>query len=232
MSNKSKATVLIFWGVLLGVSGDVYAQGLVQKASKEAVKGAVKGVGQEINSADITRGAKQVTKGMIDGVSDAVPTVTSQMVNQANVNKKAIGKVARQVSTEAVQGAVGASVREMNQALGKSGDGPLVDTLAATGEKVTAAVVRAIIAEARMDPVTAEKLSAAFVRGARSEMQFNFSIWPLALAFVLGGLSTVLCGFMLMLLYILFQRRRGVEVVETATVPVAKTQLRPAHSMA
>jgi hypothetical protein len=53
-----------------------------------------------------------------------------------------------------------------------------------------------------------------------SEMHFNISIWPIVLAVVLGGLSTMLFGVGLMVMYLLFQRKREV-VVETASPPVA-----------
>jgi len=225
MLSKTTVTMAV-WMALLGLTGIVHAEGgIVQSASKDAAKGAIKGVQQEMNSGELVKGAKEVTKSMIQGAADAAPLVTSQIANQANVNKKAIGKVARQVSTEAVAGAFGATVREVDEALGQKGDGPLATALVAMTERMMAAAVRGIVAEGRMDPATAEKLTAAAVRGATSEM--HFSVWPLVLAFFLGGLSTFLFGFGLMLLYLLFQRKRAPEV-EAATA----IQTRPVTSIA
>jgi hypothetical protein len=207
---------------LIGASAPADAQ-IVQKASKEAAKGLVKGIEQEIQSPQIVEGAKQVTKGMVDGVANAVPLVASQVTNQANTNRKALGNVARQVTSDAASGMLGATVKEVTRALGPKADGPLADTLTATSERLTSANVRALVAELKPDPATYEKLSAAMVRGAVSEMNFNFSVWPLVLAFVLGGLSTLLFGFGLMLLYLLFQRRRE-HAPEAVPTPVVRTQ--------
>ena len=72
-----------------------------------------------------------------------------------------------------------------------------------------AATVRGLVAGlAPADGATVERLSAAAVRGARSEIHVNFPIGSLVLAFVLGGFSTLLCGFGLMMLYLLFQKHR------------------------
>ncbi len=210
---------------LLGAAGSVYAEGLVQKAGKNAAKGAVKGAAEAVDTGEVTRGAKQVVKSVLDGAADAVPMVTSQIVNQANVNKKTIGKVARQVTTEAVAGALGASLAEMHQALGAHGDGPLADTLAATTERIAAAFVRGASSEMHLranDSLESEteKITAAAVRGAASEMHFKFSVWPLVLAFIGGAISTLLCGFGLMFLYLLFQKKRSVDVeVKTPSHP-------------
>lgn len=202
------ALEMIVCGAILSCSlSSVRGDGVVENASKNAIKGAVKGVGQEISSGNLTMGAKQVTKGMVDGVADAVPLVTSQMANQANVNKKAIGNVARQVSADAVSGAVDATAQKLDKALGENGDGPLANTLTATTQRVTAAAARGFVQELRIEPAAAEKLSAAAVRGAMSEIHLDFRVWPIALAFVLGGVSTLFCGLGLMLLYILFQRK-------------------------
>mgnify|MGYP007034012195 FL=1 len=56
---------------------------------------------------------------------------------------------------------------------------------------------------------TTERIAAAAVRGATSEMHFNFRVWPLVLAFILGGISTVLCSGGVLLLYLLAVRLRA-----------------------
>ena len=230
MLTRQAAAVVLLTGIL-GFGGVVHAEGgIVQNASKDAVKGAVKGVQQELNQGETVQGAKQMAKGMIDGVSNAVPTMTSQMVNQANVNRKAMGQVAGRVSADAAAGAVGATVSALDKALGKNGEGPLADTMAATNEKVVAAVVRGIKSEIQVDGKTTEQLTAAAVRGAMSEMHFNISVWPIVLAVILGGLSTLLFGVGLMVLYMLFQKRREV-VVEKVVEPAAPAiSARPLYS--
>ena len=133
-----------------------------------------------------------------------------------NLNRKAIGNVARQVTVDAAAGVMGVTMHEMNKAIGPKGDGPMADSMVALSERMTTTSVRAMVNELRPDPATMEKMMAASVRGAMSEMHFNFSVWPLVLAFALGGISTLLCGVGLMLLYMLFQRRREV-VAEPVT---------------
>lgn len=219
MTKVAQTAAILAAMTVLGWSAWVQAQGgLVQKASKEATKGALKGAQQELNSGQFVNNAKQVTKGIIDGIADSAPLMTSQILNQANVNKKTIGKVARQISSDAVSGALSTSVKEVNQALGEKGDGPLADTLSATAERVTQAAMRGVVAEIHLDPATTERLAASVVRGAVSEIHFNFRPWPLVLAFVLGSVSTLLCGIGLMLLYLLFQRRRPPEPRAVAVV--------------
>lgn len=213
----------------LGISQTAVAEGIVQSASKDAAKGMVKGMQQELNTGTVIDGAKQVTKGMLDGVATAVPTVTSQVVKQSNINRKQIGNVARTVSADAVSGVMDTGVHELREALGKHGDGPLAETMAATSERLMAATVRGIVAEARMDPATAESLSAAMVRGAMSQVHFQIPVWTYMVAFMLGCFSTLICGVGLMLLYMLFQRRRPVELTTSATTAAA-VRTRPVYS--
>ena len=175
--------------VTLGMLGNGIAWGgIIKQAGKDATKGTVEAVKESLDTRQLTKGAKQVTKGVLDGVSNAVPLIGSQVAHQADANKKMIGGVAEEVSQDAVKGVFGASVTEVNSALGAHGDGPLADTLAATTERLTASAVR----------------------GATSQLHFGFSVWPLVLAFVIGGVSTLFCGIGLMLLYMLFQRRQTV----------------------
>jgi hypothetical protein len=222
MRSSIIATLACF--MLLGVVRNAAADGVVQSASKDAAKGAVKGVQQELNTGTMIEGAKQVTKGMVDGMSAAVPTVTSQLVKQSNINRKQIGAVTRTVTSSAVSGVMTSGTQEIQEALGKRGDGPLAETLAATSERVTAATVRGIIAEARMDPATAEALAAATVRGALSQVQFRIPVWSYMVAFMLGCFSTLVCGVGLMVLYMLFQRRRPAEVVAPVNAPALHTR--------
>ena len=109
LSKSWMAAVLC--SVVLGLSGSAYADGIVQRASKDAVKGAVEGAKKELQSPEVPKSAKQLTKSVAEGVADAVPLVTSQAVNQANVNRKTMGKVAREVSGDAAAGMVGAITR-------------------------------------------------------------------------------------------------------------------------
>lgn len=183
--------VLVLVLTLGGLSGSAYAEGVVQGASKDAAKGAIKGVAQELNnSGNLVHGAKQVTKGVVDGVSDALPQATSQIVNQANVNKKAMGKVARTVTSQAVAGAVDATVDQVNRALGEDADGKLAENMAAM----------------------TEKMAAALVRGVRSELpdppRIQINPWPMVLGVVIGAFSTLFCAGAMLLLYLAFQRRR------------------------
>lgn len=233
MWTKSLAALAVFSMVVLGLAGDVRAEGVVQSASKDAAKGMIKGVKQELAAPEVPNTAKQMTKEMVRGVADEAPLVTSQIANQANVNRKAIGKVARQVSSDAVAGAFGATVSEVNEALGEQGDGKLAVTMAATAEKVTAASIRGLVSEIRVDPKTMESLSAAAVRGAASEMHFNIPVWSFLLAFILGGVATLLCGVGLMLLYLLFQRRRAPVPEGQVVTPVVHqpVRARPVPSM-
>lgn len=204
--------VCVAW---LGQGGAARAEGLVEKASKNAAKGVLKGAAQEINTEEVVRGAKEVTKSVIQGAADAAPQVTSQIANQANVNRKALGRVARQVTSDAVSGAVDVTMSEVQRELGPHGDGPLAVALTATTERLVAGMVRGVRSEAHFSPpdnleARMERLTAAVVRGAASQM--SFSVWPYVLAFVIGGISTLLCGVGLMLLYLLFQRRRASSV--------------------
>lgn len=211
MRRNSIAAVTLwaaFSALTVGGLDAAHADGLVKGASKEAVKGAVKGVQQELDAGSLTRGAKEVTKGVVDGVSNAAPQMTSQVVNQANVNRKEIGNVARQVTKDAVGAALGVSMREMNQALGEKGDGPLADTLVATTERMTAAATRGIVSE------------------IKSNVHVDINPWPTVLGFVLGGVSAVVCGLVFLLLYMLFQRRR-VPVLERVPVQEAGAHTPP-----
>lgn len=220
-TSKSGLVVSMAMAAMLLGAGVGHADGIVQNASKDAAKGMVKGVQQELNSPNMVNSAKQITKGMVDGMADAAPLVTSQIANQANLNRKAIGNVARQVTVDAAAGVMGVTMHEMNKAIGPKGDGPMADSMVALSERMTTTSVRAMVNELRPDPATMEKMMAASVRGAMSEMHFNFSVWPLVLAFALGGISTLLCGVGLMLLYMLFQRRR--EVVAEPVVSRIRT---------
>lgn len=175
--------------IMIGAPGAVRADGIVQNASKEATKGAVKGLAQEANSANLVQGAKQVTKGMIDGVSDAAPQVTSQIVKQANVNKATMGKVARTVSGQAVAGAVDATASGLTRALGEDGDGKLADAMAAVTEKVAAALVRGIKSEIQVPEI-------------------KISPWPMVIGVLIGAFSSLFCAAGLLLLYLAFQHRR------------------------
>jgi hypothetical protein len=189
--------------VTLGSLGGAYAEGVIQKASKDVGKGLVKGVEQEIEAADLTKGAKQVTKGVLDGVSDAVPQVTSQMLNQANVNRKTMGKVAATVANQAMASAVDASIDEMTRSLGRKGDGPLADAMTATTERVVGGLVRGVKAE--------------------TDFKIDLGPWPLVIGLVLGALSTVALASFLLLLYLAFQRRR-VQVIEPVPAPADRWQ--------
>lgn len=206
--------------VILGFVARVWAEGgVVQNASKDAVKGAMKGVQQQLSPGDLVNRAKDLTKGVADGVADAAPRITSQVLNQASVNRKAIGQVARQASDAAVAGALDATTRQLGESLGPSADRPLAATLTAMAEKTTAAATRGVVAELRPDSRTMETLTAAVVRGAVSELHFHVSIWPLILAFTLGGISTLLCGLGLMLVYLLFERRHTSGAAATILLP-------------
>lgn len=218
LSKSWMAVAVLLCTVVLGLSGSAHGEGIVEKASKDAVKGAVEGAKKELQSPEVPKSAKQVTKSVAEGVADAVPLVTSQAVNQANVNRKVMGKVARQVSSDAAAGMVGAIARTVNDAV-VNGDGRVGDAMAATTEKVTAAAVRGLTSQVQFDPAdpklrdamaaTTERIAAAAVRGATSEMHFNFRVWPLVLAFILGGISTVLCSAGVLLLYLLAVRLRA-----------------------
>src|SRR5262249_31855408 len=125
MMNKLLVMSIVACAFLIHNPAPSHGEGLVQKASKDAVKGAAKGVEQEVSTGNLATGAKEVAKAMTDGLANSVPIVTSQIANQANVNRKAIGNVAREVSSDAVGGAMSATLREVSGSLGKSGDGPL-----------------------------------------------------------------------------------------------------------
>lgn len=213
MSSKQRLTAsVVVWAALIGLAGSAYAEGITEKAGKGIAKGAVKGAEQELDADKITKGAKQVTKGVLDGAADAAPMVTSQIANQANVNKKALGKVARQVTADAVAGAMGTTEAEIKKEIGKGGEGPMADALVALTERLTAAVVRGIKSE--------------------TDVQVHIPTWTFVLAFVAGGVSTFVCGLGLLLLYIAFQRRR-VPVATPATAAETPPPLRthPARSM-
>ena len=161
----------------------------------------------------------QVTKGMIDGASAALPTMTSQVLKQSSLNRKAIGNVTRTMTQEAVAGVMTTSTKELQEALGKEGDGPLATTMAATSERVMEATVRGVVAAIPpADPAKTEQLAAAAMRGAMSQVHFNFPVGTFVLAFVLGGFSTLLCGFGLMMLYLLFQKHRNAAASEPVVV--------------
>ncbi len=208
MLNKTLLSGIVQWTLILGLASRVWGEGgVVQSASKAAAKGAVKGVQQQLSPGEIVNRAKDVTKGVADGVADAVPRITSQFLNQVRVNRNAVGQVAREASAAAVAGALDATTRELGQTLGPSADRPLAEAIASMTERTAAAATRGLVSELHMDPSTMETLTAAAVRGAVSEMHFHVSIWPLVLAFTLGGVSTLLCSLGLMLLYLLFDRR-------------------------
>lgn len=239
MLSRSLKAVLVCM-VVLGLSGSAYAEGIVQKASKDAVKGAVEGAKKELQSPEVPRSAKQLTKSVAEGMAEAVPLMTSQAVNQANVNRKTMGKVAREVSGDAAAGMVGAITRKVNEAV-VNGDGRVTEAMAETTEKVTAAAVRGVTSQLSFDPAdpklrdamaaTTERIAAAAVRGATSEMHFNFRVWPLVLAFLLGGIATVLCSGGVLLLYLLALRLRA---ARTETAPAKETvtiRTRPIPSM-
>jgi hypothetical protein len=75
------------------------------------------------------------------------------------------------VTTDAVAGALGMTMAEVKKEIGKDGDGPLANAMVAMTERLTAAIVR----------------------GARSEMQFHYPMWPVVLAFVYYG-CPMLCN--------------------------------------
>ena len=76
------ASIIVFCTALFSFAGKVQADGVVQNAGKDMVKGAVKGAQQEINAGDVTRGAKQITKGVLDGAADEAPLITSQLATR------------------------------------------------------------------------------------------------------------------------------------------------------
>ena len=190
MKNRrwSLVVVLVAFGVALG--GVARADGIVQNASKEAAKGAVRGVAQEANSGNLVNGAKQVTKGMMDGVSDAAPQMTSQIVNQANVNKKTMGKVARTVTGQAVAGAVDAGASSLSQALGADADSKVADAMVALTERMAAALVRGIKSEADV------------------KIHVDANPWMIVLGVGIGAAATLVCSAGMLLLYLAFTRRR------------------------
>lgn len=158
---------------------------VVQKASKDATKGSVEGVKEAVGSADLTKGAKDVTKGVLDTTARVAPAIEAQVIHQANASKTAIGGVAQEVSKDAVNGIISASAAQLELALGEHGEGPLAVTLAATTERIMAAAVR----------------------GASSEVHTGIGIWALVLAFALGGISTLLCAALIAGLYVFFRGR-------------------------
>jgi hypothetical protein len=181
---------------------------VVQRASKEAAKGALSAAKEQVPPGELVNRAKDVTKGVAEGAADAVPQITSQFLNQCNRDRRAIGHVARQVADDAVGGALAATVQEADRALGPDGDGPLARTLAATLEKTTAASMRGLVTQIHLDPQTVEQLTAAGMRGAVSELPLHFRVWPYVLVFILGGFATFICGLGLTLLYLLFENKR------------------------
>jgi hypothetical protein len=203
---------MVLLTVFLGSLTSTHAEGLVQSASKEAVKGVVKGIVQQLNPGEIEVKTKEATKGAAEGLGDVTPMITSQILNQANVNRKAIGSIARQATTEAFSGALDATVREVNQTLGPKANGPLAEAMAATTERTVAAATRGLLSEVNLDPAATEKISAAVVRGAVSELHFQFPIWSFLIAFVLGGFSTLLCACGLLALYLLFTHKHSSEM--------------------
>lgn len=205
MSSRMYKAAVVFWVVLAGSTG-AYADGVVKNASQDAAKGIVQGVKEEVGKTDVNKGAKDVGKGFTTGAADAVPALTNQMIKQAKQDRKAIGQVARTMTTQAVAGVVDVTNQNLLEQLGKDGDGPMANAMVGMAERV----------------------SAAIVRGASSEMHFKVSyppVWPLALAFVIGGFSTLVFGIGLMLLYILFQRKRVVVAEPTPAVTMVRPQL-------
>lgn len=232
---RKSLTGLVALAVLLGSLASVWADGVVQNASKDMVKGAIKGAKQEIQSPEVPPAAKNIVKSMADGMAESMPLITSQMANQANVNRKAIGKTARQVTSDAVGGALDATVRGVGAALGKDGEGPLAESLTAATEKNVAAAIRGFKSEMNLsemdDKVAAstEKIAAAAVRGAMSQIHVSFPFWSFLLVFLLGGFATLACGFGLTLCYVLFQRRRAVEVEQVIPTTI-RTRTAPSFS--
>jgi hypothetical protein len=168
---------------LLSITLGVFAgNGIVQNASKDAAKGAINAAEQNLDAGKVAKGAKQVGKGVLDSAADAAPLLESQLFHQADKNKRLVGNLAGQVTRDVMV----AGTEEMERALGSDGKGPLANAMTATAERVTDAALRGVVAQ--------------------------LSGWTLVAAFVLGGLSTLLFGGALLLLYLAFTRRR-VEVV-------------------
>jgi hypothetical protein len=195
MFKKAGVVSLVLFTTLAGSAGVAGAEGISEKMGKGAVKGAVQGAKEQVNVGDVTQGAKQVTKGVLDGAADAAPLITSQIVNQANVNKKAMGKTARTVTGQAVAGAVDSGTSSMVEAIGPDGDGPMANAMVGMTERLTAAIVRGIKAES-------------------PDVKLEIPVWTYAVFFALGGLSTFLLFMGMLLLYLAFSRR-------TALVPAA-----------
>ena len=212
----SRIASFVLLTALAGSVSIAHAEGITEKVGKGAVKGAVKAVKEQIDVGDVTQGAKQVTKGVMDGAADAAPLVTSQIVNQANVNKKAMGKVARTVTAQAVAGAVDSGAAEMVDAIGKKGDGPMADAMVAMTERLTAAIVRGVKSET-------------------PDIKLDIPVWKYVIAFVLGGVSTFITAMGMLLLYIAFARRRerapAAEPVAVAGQQHAPPYVRPVPSM-
>src|SRR4051812_39494292 len=69
-SSKAGLVVSMAMAAMMLSTGVARAEGVVQNASKDVAKGAIKGVQQELNSPSMVNSAKQVTKGMVDGMAD------------------------------------------------------------------------------------------------------------------------------------------------------------------
>lgn len=211
MTNKGLIATLVL-GAVVALGGAARAGGIVENAGKEATKGVVKGVQQAVDTGNLTRGAKQVTKGVIDGAADAAPLVTSQIANQANINKKAIGKVARQVAGDAAAGAIGATASQMQRSIGEDGEGPMADAMVALTERT----------------------AAALVRGIRSELpdyKIHIPVWTYVLAFGAGALSVLVSCAGIFLLYLLFSRRRAVVLMEQGQRGGAPLRVTTTHAV-
>jgi len=182
-----KPSLLLAIAVGLTLGGAALGDGLpmAEKVGKDATKGSVEAVKESVGSGGLTKGAKEITKGVLDTTAKVAPAIEAQVIRQANTNKTAIGGVAQEVSKDAVNGFIPASAQQIELALGPHGDGPLADTLSAT----------------------TERLVASAARGARSELHFGFGVWTLVLAFALGGMSALLCAVLVTCAYVVFQRR-------------------------
>lgn len=146
--------------------------GIVQKAGKDAVGGAVQAVKERVNSGEVGKGTEEVTKGAIRGVtaeSDKLKEAEKQMVKGLSAEKHQLAGITREVTRGAAQGMLNESVEQMRKELGDHGDGPFAITMAATTERI----------------------SAALVRGASSQIHLS---GMLLLCFAAGAFSSLLCG--------------------------------------
>lgn len=196
--------------VVLGGAPSARAAGIPETVGKGAVKGAVKAVQEQVTVADLTKGAKEVIKGAVDGIGTAVPRVARRIVDQADTDKDAMGSVARTVTGEAVAGAVEGGNAELVEAIGRKGDGPMADALVAMTERLTGAIVRGLKAET-------------------PEVHLVSPVWKYAAAFALGGVATFLTALGMLLLYIAFARRRTPLLVAPEASP-GDGQAAPPHA--